>query len=332
MNLLRAAAAGLALLATPVLAQQPQPGLIPQTKPDPEVVDRPETPEEKLQRLTDQVRRLEEELAFLQRTESAGGLLANIKRRLHERTLSPTQADDPGAGQKNQAQAQPTGDTATAPAPVAPTRKARLLGDGEKEKLPEGTIFTVDGLRVLESEFQELYTYLRGLPTGETEEETKTQTVEALIRRKAAEAAFPEGAARARDRMVQAQQMLKGGADFAEIASKLSDCPSKTKGGDLGFMGRKTMDVHFAKAAFSLKDGEVGGPFQSSFGYHLIKRTGFKKGDDAGSDQVRCSHILALYAEDQFQVRAVQDRVNQAQLDLAFVSDDYRKLAPASFR
>jgi parvulin-like peptidyl-prolyl isomerase len=132
--------------------------------------------------------------------------------------------------------------------------------------------------------------------------------------------------------MVQAQQKLKDGAEFAEVAQSMSDCPSKTNGGDLEFFGRVGMDLHFTVASFGLKDGEVSKPVQTTFGYHLIKRTGFRKGADANGDQVRASHILAMYANDQMAVRAVQQKVNSGNVDVAFVSDDYRRLAPSMFR
>lgn len=325
MNLLRAVTAG--LFAVPLLAQQP---LVPApTKADAEAVDRPETPDEKKQRLLDQVRRLEDELTFLRNIESGGGLVGNVKQRLADRTLSPQQIDDPGGGRAVTNAVTP-GATDQPAAPV--TKKARLLGDEEKKGLPEGTIFTVDGLPVSEADFQEMYGYLRSVPSGMDEEQTKTQAVEALVRRKAAEATFREGAARARDRMVQVQQKLKNGEDFATVAKATSDCPSKEQGGDLGFFGRVGMDTHFTAAAFGLKDGEVSGPVQTSFGYHIIKRTGFKKGDNPNADQVRCSHILAMYSDDQMAVRNVQNKVNSASIDLAFVSDAYRKFAPAMFR
>lgn len=325
MNLLRAATAS--LLALPLLSQQPV--VTPPIQADPEVVDRPETPQEKKQRLLDQLHRLEEEQAFVRNIEAAGGLLGNVKQRLSDRTLSPKQIEDPGGGRAASTPVQP-GATTTPPMPVA--KKARLLGDEEKTKLPEGTIFTVEGLPVSEADFQEMYKYLRSVPNGVSEDETKAQAVETLIRRKAAEAAFTAGASKARDRMVQAQLKMKSGVDFAEVAQEMSDCPSKTSGGDLGFFGRIGMDTHFTAAAFGLKDGEVSGPVQTSFGYHLIKRTGSKKGADANSDQVRCSHILAMYADDQVAVRGVQHKVSEGTIDLAFVSDDYRKFAPSMFR
>lgn len=318
-----------ALLAAPLLAQLPtqpiQPGQ--PAKTDAEVVDRPETLEEKKLRLQEQVRKLEEELTFIKNIEAAGGLLGNVKRRLNERTLAPTPIPDPGGGAKPE-EAKPT----TAATPVLPAKKARLLGDEEKKALPEGTLFTVDGLPVSKTEFDEIFTYLRGVPNGSNEDDCKTQALDALIRRKAAEAAFQEGAAKARDRMVQAQQKLKDGVDFAEVAKAMSDCPSKGQGGDLGEFGRTGMDTHFTAAAFALKDGEVSKAVQTSFGYHIIKRTGSKKGADANSDTVKCSHILALYNDDQFAVRNVHSKVGNGQVDVGFMSDDLRKFAPAALR
>ncbi len=335
MNLLRAAT--VTLLAVPLFAQKPTPiapgAAQPVTqlgKTDTEAVDRPETEDEKKQRLLDQVRKLEEELAFIKRVDSAGGLLGNVKQRLHERSLAPQETNDPGGGAKAAAAGATPPVTEPTPAPAA--QKARLLGDDEKKKLPEGTIFTVDGLPVSETDYKELLTYLRSVPNGVSEDDAKAQAVDTLIRRKAAEAAFTTGAANARDRMVQAQQKLKGGADFGEVAKAMSDCPSKTTGGDLNFFGRSGMDTHFTAAAFGLKDGEVSNTVQTSFGYHLIKRTGSKKGNDANTDEVRCSHILAMYAEDQFAVRGVQSKVSNGQVEVAFVNDEYRKLAPATLR
>ncbi len=331
MNLLRIAT--VALLAVPLFAQKPTPiapGTTQPGKTDTEVVDRPETEDEKKQRLLDQVRKLEEELTFIKNIDSGGGLLGNVKRRLHERSLAPQEANDPGGGAK--APPPGTAQPVTAPTPAPVAQKARLLGDEEKAKLPKGTIFTVDGLPVSETDYKELLTYLRSVPNGVSEDDAKAQAVDTLIRRKAAEVAFSSGAAKARDRMVQAQQKLKSGADFGEVAKEMSDCPSKTAGGDLNFFGRNGMDTHFTAAAFSLKDGEVSNPVQTSFGYHLIKRTGSKKGNDANTDEVRCSHILAMYAEDQFAVRGVQSKVSNGQVDVAFVSDEYRKLAPATLR
>ena len=65
----------------------------------------------------------------------------------------------------------------------------------------------------------------------------------------------------------------KKGADFAALAKKHSDGPSASRGGDLGLFGRGRMVPAFDKAVFSLKVGEITGPVETVFGFHIITRT-----------------------------------------------------------
>ena len=69
------------------------------------------------------------------------------------------------------------------------------------------------------------------------------------------------------------KQQIEGGTDFAEVAKEHSQCPSGAKGGDLGSFGPGQMVPEFDKAVFSGGVGELQGPIQTQFGYHLLEVT-----------------------------------------------------------
>ncbi len=94
--------------------------------------------------------------------------------------------------------------------------------------------------------------------------------------------------AQAKEKINKAKAEVDAGKDFAEVAKNYSDCPSKEKGGDLGFFKRKGQMVEpFAAAAFALKVGQVSEPVKTQFGYHIIKVTEIKKGKDVKFDDIK---------------------------------------------
>jgi len=66
-------------------------------------------------------------------------------------------------------------------------------------------------------------------------------------------------------------EALKGGADFEELARKLSQDPGSARnGGVLGWVGRNQLVKEFEDAAFALQPGEMSQPVLSPFGWHII--------------------------------------------------------------
>jgi peptidyl-prolyl cis-trans isomerase C len=67
------------------------------------------------------------------------------------------------------------------------------------------------------------------------------------------------------------RKKLLGGADFADLAAKNSDCPSKQAGGDLGTFARGQMVKPFEDAAFSQEKNAIGPVVETDFGFHIIQ-------------------------------------------------------------
>jgi len=66
---------------------------------------------------------------------------------------------------------------------------------------------------------------------------------------------------------------IEAGGDFAALAKEHSDCPSGSRGGDLGEFSPGQMVKEFDEVVFSADLGKVHGPVQTQFGYHLIEIT-----------------------------------------------------------
>lgn len=73
-------------------------------------------------------------------------------------------------------------------------------------------------------------------------------------------------------RAQEAHSKLLAGADFAKIAANYSeDTVSAGKGGDLGWLKEGAIDQAFSRRVFEMKTGDLSEPFQSAFGYHIVK-------------------------------------------------------------
>ena len=85
-----------------------------------------------------------------------------------------------------------------------------------------------------------------------------------------------------------AAQASAPGADFAALAKANSEDPgSRDSGGDLGWVERGVMVAPFEEALFAMQPGEVRGPVQTDFGYHVLQLRELKQGAQASFEQVR---------------------------------------------
>ena len=88
-----------------------------------------------------------------------------------------------------------------------------------------------------------------------------------LLKQKAPEAQQQE----AKRRIDSVYTALQAGADFEELAKKVSQDPgSAARGGMLGWFSRNQMVKEFEDAAFALQPGELSKPVLSPFGWHVI--------------------------------------------------------------
>jgi peptidyl-prolyl cis-trans isomerase C len=74
-----------------------------------------------------------------------------------------------------------------------------------------------------------------------------------------------------REEAIAVVQELRGGADIAAIARHRNTDNTRASGGDLGWVARGVMVKPFDAALFALSAGEISGPVQTSFGWHVIR-------------------------------------------------------------
>lgn len=83
-------------------------------------------------------------------------------------------------------------------------------------------------------------------------------------------------------------QRLEAGEDFAELAAEVSDdIGTRNFGGDLGFMVPGDFAGPFEDALFGMEIGEIAGPVETEFGYHIIRLEEVRDGDPPPFEAVR---------------------------------------------
>jgi len=106
--------------------------------------------------------------------------------------------------------------------------------------------------------------------------------------------AVPKGAPAADKQKAKAKaeeiaaEAKKSPDKFAELAKKYSQDPgSASQGGDLDYFARGAMTKPFEDAVFSMKKGEIVGPVETDFGFHIIKLTDIKEPKQRNFEQMK---------------------------------------------
>lgn len=115
---------------------------------------------------------------------------------------------------------------------------------------------------------------------------------------------------------------LDGGADFAETAKSRSTGPSGPSGGALGWFGAGRMVPEFEAAVVGMKPGEVSGPVQTQFGWHIIKLNETRKSDAPAFEEAEAELIREL------REKAVDNRIEALLRGARVERPDLPGLAP----
>jgi len=96
------------------------------------------------------------------------------------------------------------------------------------------------------------------------------------------------------------RKQISAGADFAELARSHSDCPSKSKGGDLGNVTRGQMVKPFEDAVFALKKNQIGPVVETEYGFHVVQALGVRPPKTIAFDE-KTKAMISAYLQQQKQ-------------------------------
>ncbi|GAB3292769.1 hypothetical protein GCM10027511_06230 [Hymenobacter humi] len=101
--------------------------------------------------------------------------------------------------------------------------------------------------------------------------------------------ATPQDTLAAYQKIQSIREKAAGGADFAQLASQLSEDPSaRENAGKLGYFTAMQMVYPFESAAYTTPVGQVSAPIRTRFGYHLIKVNDRR----AAQGEIKVAHLM----------------------------------------
>jgi peptidyl-prolyl cis-trans isomerase SurA len=143
--------------------------------------------------------------------------------------------------------------------------------------------------------------------------------------------AFPRGMKETAKKSIQhladsLHQRIKAGESFASLASIYSnDYVSAASDGNIPEISVGQYDPTFEKAIWSLKDGTVSKPFETDYGYHIVKRISAKPVVTNAADKANTEELRQkIMADDRWKSARdfIYDRIKKAGL---FQKSDYNE-------
>ncbi len=99
------------------------------------------------------------------------------------------------------------------------------------------------------------------------------------------------------DRRAKAEGLrtaLLEGADFEKLASEVSDCASRARGGQLGVIPRGREAKEFEDAVYGQEFGAIGEVVQSPVGFHVIRVTGEQAEELVSFDEIKLRLAIVM--------------------------------------
>jgi foldase protein PrsA len=119
---------------------------------------------------------------------------------------------------------------------------------------------------------------------------------------------------------IDVYERIDGGEDFAAVAEETSIDGTGQEGGELGFVQPGMTVPEFEEALFGADEGELVGPVQSDFGFHVIERLEKPALEDV-AEEIRANLEQQASQEDQMAFQQfITERMSSAdiQVDPAF--------------
>ncbi len=108
------------------------------------------------------------------------------------------------------------------------------------------------------------------------------------------------------DKIEEARKRLMAGESFEKVAADVSDDPSRSRGGELGWFESGDLDPDFQAVVDTLALNTVSAPVHTRFGYHLIEVL------ERDGTRFHVRHILALVQPSQGDLERAEQKASEA--------------------